>query len=101
VLRTQIKLKIDYECKRLLIYFVFAKTINVDENSAKHVISVDVNENNVAVKVLDKVYILETGIKKITIGYARYREIIQSVKAMDTLVELFTVGSVREREISD
>ena len=80
VLRTQIKLKIDYECKRLLIYFVFAKTINVDENSAKHVISVDVNENNVAVKVLDKVYILETGIKKITIGYARYREAVQSVK---------------------
>lgn len=80
VLRTQIKLKIDYECKRLLIYFVFAKTINVDENSAKHMISVDVNENNVAVKVLDKVYIFETGIKKITIGYARYREIIQSVK---------------------
>jgi putative transposase len=80
VLRTQIKLKIDYECKRLLTYFVFAKTINVDENSAKHMISVDVNENNVAVKVLDKVYIFETGIKKITIGYARYREIIQSVK---------------------
>ena len=80
VLRTQIKLKIDYECKRLLIYFVFAKTINVDENSAKHMISIDVNENNVAVKVLDKVYILETGIKKITIGYARYREAVQSVK---------------------
>jgi putative transposase len=32
------------------------------------------------VKVLDKVYILETGIKKITIGYARYREAVQSVK---------------------
>jgi putative transposase len=80
VLRTQIKLKIDYERKRLLIYFVFAKTIDVDENSAKHVITVDVNENNVAVKVLDKVYIFETGIKRITIGYARYREIVQSVK---------------------
>jgi putative transposase len=80
VLRTQIKLKIDYERKRLLIYFVFAKTIDVNENSAKHVISVDVNEDNVAVKVLDKVYILETGIKRLTIGYARYREAVQSVK---------------------
>jgi putative transposase len=80
VLRTQPKLKIDYECKRLLIYFIFTKTINVDENSAKHVVSVDVNENNVAVKVLDKVYIFETGIKEITIGYARYREVVQSVK---------------------
>jgi hypothetical protein len=52
---------------------VFAKTINVDENSVKHVISVDVNENNVTVKVLDRVFILETGAKRITIGYARYK----------------------------
>jgi putative transposase len=80
VLRTQPKIKIDYRHKRLVVYFVFAKAINIDENGVKHVVSVDVNENNVAVKVLDKVYILETGIKKITIGYARYREIVQSVK---------------------
>jgi putative transposase len=80
VLRTQPKLKIDYERKRLLIYFVFTKSINVDDSNAKHVVSVDVNENNVAVKALDKVYILETGIKRITIGYARYREVVQSVK---------------------
>jgi putative transposase len=80
VLRTQPKVKIDYRRRRLLVYFVFAKAVNVDENSVKHVVSVDVNENNVAVKVLDKVYIFETGIKRITIGYARYREIVQSVK---------------------
>jgi len=80
VLRTQPKLKIDYECKRLLIYFIFTKTINVDDSNAKHVVSVDINENNVAVKVLDKVYILETGVKRITIGYARYRVVVQSVK---------------------
>ena len=80
VLRTQLKIKIDYRRKRLLVYFVFVKTVNVDENSVKHVISVDVNENNIAVKVLDKVYILETGIKRITIGYARYREVVQNVK---------------------
>jgi putative transposase len=79
-LRTQPKVKIDHRCKRLLVYFVFVKAINVDENSVKHVVSVDVNENNVAVKVLGKVYILETGIEKIVIGYARYREVVQSVK---------------------
>jgi putative transposase len=79
-LRAQPKIRIDYRRKRLLIYFVFVKTVNVDENSVKHVVSVDVNENNIAVKVLDKVYILETGIKRITIGYARYREVVQSVK---------------------
>jgi putative transposase len=79
-LRTQPKIKIDYRRRRLLVHFVFAKTINVDENSVKRVISVDVNENNVAVKVLDRVFILETGVKRITIGYARYREVVQSVK---------------------
>jgi len=78
--RTQPKIKIDYRHKRLVIYFVFAKTINIDENGVKRVISVDVNENSIAVKVLDKVYILETNIKRITIGYARYREAVQSIK---------------------
>ena len=80
VLRTQPKIKIDYRCRRLLVYFVFAKAVNVDENSVKHVISVDINEDNVTVKVLDRVFILETGVKRITIGYARYREVVQSVK---------------------
>jgi putative transposase len=79
-LRTQPKIKIDYRRRRLLVYFVFTRAVNVDENSVKHIISVDINEDNVAVKVLDKVYILETGIKRITTGYARYREVVQSVK---------------------
>jgi hypothetical protein len=34
----------------------------------------------VAVKVLNRVFILKTGVKRITIGYARYREAVQSVK---------------------
>jgi putative transposase len=80
ILRTQPKVKIDYKHKKLLVYFMFSKTINIDEDSARHIISVDVNENNVAVKLLNKVFILETGIKRITIGYARYREAVQSVK---------------------
>jgi putative transposase len=79
-LRTQPKVKIDCKHKRLLIHFVFVKTTSTGEDGAKRVISVDVNENNIAVKVLDKVYILETGIKRITMGYARYREVVQSVK---------------------
>jgi putative transposase len=79
-LKTQPKIRLDYKRRRLLVYFVFAKAVDVDESGVKRVISVDVNEDNVAVKVLDKVYILETGIKRITIGYARYREVVQSVK---------------------
>jgi len=80
ILRMQPKMRIDYKNERLLIYFVFVKTVNVDENSAKRVISVDVNEDNVAVKLLNRVFVLETGVKRITIGYSKYREIVQSVK---------------------
>jgi putative transposase len=80
VLRTQSKIKIDYRRRRLLVYFMFVKAVDVDENGVKHVISVDVNENNVTVKVLDRVFILETGVKRLTIGYARYREVVQGVK---------------------
>jgi putative transposase len=79
-LKTQPKIRLDYKRRRLLAYFVFAKAVDVDESGVKHVISVDVNEDNVAVKVLGKVYILETGIRRPTIGYARYREVVQSVK---------------------
>jgi len=79
-LRAQPRIKIDYKHRRLLVYFVFTKTVSVNEGGAKQTISVDVNENNVAVKVLNKVYILETGIKRITVGYVRYREVAQSVK---------------------
>jgi putative transposase len=80
VLRTQPKIKINYRRRRLLVYFMFVKAVDVDENGVKHVISVDVNENNVTVKMLDRVFILETGVKRLTIGYARYREVVQSVK---------------------
>jgi len=80
VLRTQPKIKINYRRRRLLVYFMFVKAVDVDENGVKHVISVDVNEDNVTVKVLDRVFILETGVKRLTIGYARYREVVQGVK---------------------
>jgi len=79
-MRTQPKIKIDYKQRRLLVYFVFTKSVNADESGAKHVISVDINEDNVAVKVLDRVLIFKTGIKSITVGYVKYREIAQSVK---------------------
>ena len=79
-LRAQPRIKVDHKHRRLLVYFVFTKTVSVGGDSAKQTISVDVNENNVAVKALNKVYILETGIKRITVGYSRYREVAQSVK---------------------
>ena len=78
-LRTQPKVRLDFKKRRLLVYLVFTKSVSVNEE-AKNVVSVDVNEDNVTVKVLDKAYILETNIKKLTLGYAKYREVVQSVK---------------------
>jgi len=98
-LRTQPKIKIDYKHRRLLVYFIFTKTINVDENSIKHVISVDVNENNVAVKILNRVYILEMGIKRITIGYAGYREVMQSIKGNGYVGRAIHGRECRRRDI--
>jgi len=66
-LKTQPKIKLDCENRRLLVYFVFEKRIDKpNDNTARSVVSVDVNENNVTVKVSNKVFVLETGIKSIT-----------------------------------
>ncbi len=76
-LRTQPKLKIKQ--RRVYVYFTFEKEIEVETDG--NVISVDVNEGNVTVKVLDKVYLLQIDIKRLTLGYANYREITQSIKS--------------------
>jgi putative transposase len=83
-LRAQPKMRLDYKRKRLLVYLVFTKAVNIDEEKAENVVSVDVNEDNVTVKVLDKAYILETNIKRLTLGYAKYREVVQSVRGAGT-----------------
>ncbi|HWQ18120.1 MAG TPA: transposase [Sulfolobales archaeon] len=80
-LRTQPKLKIDHRRYRLLVHFIFEKSVDVTgTGNARQVVSVDINENNVTVKVQDKVFILQTDIKKLTVGYESYREVIQSIK---------------------
>ncbi|MCC6046935.1 MAG: transposase [Desulfurococcaceae archaeon] len=79
-LRTQPKMRLDYKRRRLLVYLVFTKAANIDEERTENVVSVDVNEDNVTVKVLDKAYILKTNIKRLTLGYAKYREVVQSVR---------------------
>jgi len=78
-LRAQPKMRLDYKRRRLLVYLVFTKSVSVNEE-VKNVVSVDVNEDNVTVKVLDKAYMLETNIKRLTLSYAKYREVVQSVR---------------------
>ncbi|ABL87317.1 transposase, IS605 OrfB family [Pyrobaculum islandicum DSM 4184] len=77
-LKTQPRLKLDEKRRIAYVYFVFEKV--VEEKPAKGVVSVDLNENNVAVKAGGRVYILETGIRDITLGYNSRREVMQSLK---------------------
>ncbi len=71
-------MKIDHNQRKVFVHFTFEKEI--EERTYENVISVDVNESNVTVKVLNNVYVLQTDVKKLTLGYANYREVIQSVK---------------------
>ncbi len=49
-------------------------------SDCRNVISVDVNECNVTAKVQSRVYILQTDFKKLILGYANYREVMQCIK---------------------
>ncbi|ABL88240.1 transposase, IS605 OrfB family [Pyrobaculum islandicum DSM 4184] len=77
-LKSQPRLKLDEKRRAVYVYFVFEKV--VEERPAKGIIAVDLNENNVAVKAGGRVYILETGIRNITVGYHSRREVMQSLK---------------------
>jgi len=79
-LRTQLKLKLDHKERRVYVYFVFEKEIDTTVKNCENIIPVDVNESNVTVKLLNRVYILETDIKRLTLGYAGYREVMQGIK---------------------
>lgn len=79
-LRIQPKLKLCHKERRVYVYFIFEKEVENNISDVRGVVSVDVNENNVTVKVGSKIFILQTNIKKITLGYASYREVMQSIK---------------------
>ncbi len=58
-----------------LLYFVFRK--EVEQYEPKGYVTVDVNENNVAVLADCSPYIFETDIAKITLGYYYRRKSVQ------------------------
>jgi len=68
--------------RRILVYFVFKREVQITQD-ANLPIPVDINENNVTVKVDNKVFVLFSDIKKVTLGYSRYREIMQSINGND------------------
>ena len=74
-LASEARVKLDKRSRRLVIYLVFKKSVEVYRS--RGFVSVDVNENHVAVLVDDKAYLFETGFRDIVLGYYYRRKRIQ------------------------
>jgi putative transposase len=74
-LASKAKVKLDKKNRRLIIYLVFKKI--TEAYRPRSFISVDVNENHVAVLVDDKAYLFKTNFKDIVLGYYYRRKRIQ------------------------
>jgi len=72
---SEAKVKLDKKNRRLIIYLVFKKI--AEAYRPRGFISVDVNENHVAVLVDDKVYLFETGFRDVVLGYYYRRKRVQ------------------------
>ncbi|MEM1710626.1 MAG: transposase [Sulfolobales archaeon] len=74
-LRSECRVKLNKRERKLILYFVFEKDVELYQ--PKGYITVDVNENNVAVLVNGKVYLFETNMEKIVLGYYYRRKSVQ------------------------
>ncbi|MCC6057269.1 MAG: transposase [Desulfurococcaceae archaeon] len=74
-LASEAKVKLDKKNRRLIVYLVFKKCVEMFK--PRGFISVDVNENHVAVLVDDKAFLFETGFRDIVLGYYYRRKRIQ------------------------
>jgi putative transposase len=74
-LASEAKVKLDKRNRRLIIYLVFKKI--AEAYRPRGFISVDVNENHVAVLVDDKAFLFETGFRDMVLGYYYRRKRIQ------------------------
>ncbi|WP_281058480.1 RNA-guided endonuclease InsQ/TnpB family protein [Staphylothermus hellenicus] len=72
---SEAKIKLDKRNRKIIIYLVLVK--DVEPYKPKGYIPVDVNENNVAMLVDGKPILLETDMKKITLGYYYRRKRVQ------------------------
>jgi len=74
-LRSEARLKLDHRRRIVYLYFVFEKRVELYE--PKGFLPVDVNENNVTTLIDGTAYLLETDVKRITLGYEKRRRRIQ------------------------
>jgi len=91
-LASEAKVKLDKRNRRLIIYLVFKK--GVEAYKPRGFISVDVNENHVAVLIDGKVYLFETGFRDIVLGYYYRRKRVQ-----EKYDRLYGVGCRVKRKI--
>ena len=69
------RVKLDKRGRRLIIYLVFKKI--AEAYRPRGFVSVDVNENHVAVLADDKAYLFETGFRDMVLGYYYRRRRVQ------------------------
>jgi len=74
-LATEAKVKLDHRERRLMLYLTFKK--EVSEYRPKNYITVDVNEDAEAVLIDGIVYLLETNLSEVTLGYYYRRKRVQ------------------------
>jgi len=74
-LRSEARLKLDHRRRVVYFYFVFEK--RGESYEPRGFLPVDVNENNVTVFVGGATYLLETDVRRITLGYYYRRKQIQ------------------------
>ena len=74
-LRSECRVRLNKKERKLFLYFIFAKDVELYQ--PKGYITVDVNENDVAVLLNGRVYLLETSMEKIVLGYYYRRKRVQ------------------------
>ncbi|WP_211096590.1 zinc ribbon domain-containing protein [Acidilobus sp. 7A] len=74
-LSSEAKVKLDHRERRLIFYLTFRKEVSVYR--PKDYITVDVNENAEAVLIDGIVYLFETGLSRVTLGYYYRRKSVQ------------------------
>jgi len=74
-LASEARVKLDYKERRLVLYLTFKK--EVSEYRPKAYITVDVNENAEAVLIDGVVYLFETDLSRVTLGYYYRRKRVQ------------------------
>jgi IS605 OrfB family transposase len=96
---SEAKMKLDKRNRQLIIYLTFKRS--VEAYKPRGFISVDVNENHVAVLVDDKVFLFETGFRDIVLGYYYRRKRVQEkhdkLYGVVSRVKRRVLGKLRER----